>query len=61
MHNNHDIVQVKVDQPKQNQASTSTSKALQMNIDRNKTVIVYNRVNNYILTALLEAVFKHDN
>lgn len=43
------------------QSSIVASKAFQMNVDQNKTIIVYNRINSYILMAVLEAVFKNDN
>lgn len=60
LHDDQEIVQVKLDQPKMYQAST-TSKAFQMKLDENKTVVVYNRINSYILDALLKAVFKDDH
>lgn len=52
MNNDQEIVQVKLDQPKNYQAATA-SKAFQMKLGENKTVLVYNRINNYILDALL--------
>lgn len=51
----HDIVQVKLDQPKQAPAA-STNKAFQMRVSEGKTVVVYNHINGYILEALLKAV-----
>ena len=60
MHDDQEIVQVKLDQPKMYPAST-TSKAFQMRLGENKTVVVYNRINSYILDALLKAVFKDDH
>ncbi|KRM05033.1 hypothetical protein FC89_GL001860 [Liquorilactobacillus ghanensis DSM 18630] len=60
MHNDQEIVQVKLDQPKGVQPTT-TSKAFQMKLGESKTVVVYNRVNNYILDALLKAVFRNDH
>ena len=33
----------------------------QMKLGENKTVLVYNRINNYILDALLKAVFRNDH
>ncbi len=35
-------------------------KAMQFQIDQNKTVVIYNRINNYILDAFLKAVFPYD-
>lgn len=52
-----DIVQVKLDQPKQ----TAPTKALQMRLGDNKTVVVYNHINGYILDALMKAVFDDAN
>lgn len=60
MNDDQEIVQVKLDQRKMYQSST-TSKAFQMKLGENKTVIVYNRINSYILDALLKAVFKDDH
>ena len=51
-----DIVQVKLNQPATT-GPTPISKAFQIKIGDNKTLIVYNRVNNYILEAVLKAVF----
>jgi hypothetical protein len=55
MENKHDMVQIKVDEVRN--PSSLLTKAFQMKIDDNKTLIVYNRVNSYILEALLKAVF----
>lgn len=60
MNEKPDIVQVRVDRPVTT-GSAAPTKALQIKIDNNKSVIVYNRVNNYILDALMKAVFPHDN
>ena len=60
LNDDQEIVQVKLDQRKMYQSST-TSKAFQMKLGENKTVIVYNRINSYILDALLKAVFKDDH
>lgn len=51
------IVQVKLNQPKQ----TAPTKALQMRLGDNKTVVVYNRINGYILNALMKVVFDDAN
>lgn len=53
-----DIVQVKMDQPRDTQAP-AISKAFQMKLDDNKTLVVYNRINGYILDAVLKAVFNN--
>ncbi|WP_191978508.1 hypothetical protein [Loigolactobacillus coryniformis] len=54
-----DIVQIKMDQSEpQPRAMT---KALQIKVGTNKSVIVYNRINNYILEAILKAVFTDDH
>ena len=50
-----DVVHFQMDQPKSRQSEET--KALQIKLSNEKTVIVYNRVNSYILDALLKAVF----
>lgn len=50
-----DFVHFQMDQPKSR--TTETTTALQIKLSNEKTVIVYNRVNSYILDALLKAVF----
>lgn len=60
MNDDQEIVRVKLDQPKMYHTAT-TSKAFQMKVDENKTVVVYNRINSYILDALLKAVFNNDH
>lgn len=52
-----DIVQIKMDKAL-NPPSLTTTKAFQVKIDDNKTIIVYNRIQNYILDSLIKAVFK---
>ncbi len=59
MDNKPDFVQVKVEEATPPR-KIKPQKALQLRIDQNKTVVVYNRINNYILDALLKAVFAHD-
>lgn len=59
MDNKHDFVQVKIDGHKPTN-EVRAQKAMQFRIDQNKTVVVYNRINNYILDAFLKAVFPHD-
>lgn len=53
------FVQVKVDAPKNK--DYKPQKAMQFRIDQNKTVVIYNRINNYMLDAFLKAVFTHDD
>lgn len=60
MNEKPDIVQVRVGHTAPT-TSASTTKALQIKVDDNKSVIVYNRANSYILDALFKAVFAHDN
>ncbi|KRK08908.1 hypothetical protein FD11_GL001765 [Ligilactobacillus pobuzihii E100301 = KCTC 13174] len=52
-------MQVKVDAPKNR--DYKPQKAMQFRVDQNKTVVIYNRINNYILDAFLKAVFTHDD
>lgn len=54
-----DIVQIKMDQSEPQ--LRATTKALQIKVGTNKSVIVYNRINNYILEAVLKAVFTDDH
>ncbi|MFB9769763.1 hypothetical protein [Lactiplantibacillus modestisalitolerans] len=49
-----DIVQVKVGHTVTAPAVRPT-KALQLKVDNNKSVIVYNHINGYILDALMKA------
>ncbi|WP_125606591.1 hypothetical protein [Lapidilactobacillus bayanensis] len=56
MANKPDIVQIKLDSDR-NSLSDQPTKAFQMRIDDNKTVVVYNRIQNYVLEALMKAVF----
>lgn len=55
MEDKPDVVHFQMDQPKLRQSEVT--KALQIKLSNEKTVIVYNRVNSYILDALLKAVF----
>ena len=59
MENKHDFVQIKVDE-KARHRPQEIQKAFKMDIDKNKTLIVYNRINNYILDAVLKVVLDHD-
>ncbi|MFD1465933.1 hypothetical protein ACFQ4L_07650 [Lapidilactobacillus mulanensis] len=56
-----DIVQIKMDPSGSQSRSTMATKARQIRIDTNKSVVVYNQINNYILEAVLKAVFAGDN
>ncbi|WP_390406134.1 hypothetical protein [Lacticaseibacillus jixiensis] len=51
-----EIVEIKMDKPLRPQVQAST-KALQIKIDANKSVVVYNHIQSYILEALMKAVF----
>ncbi|WP_261975729.1 hypothetical protein [Lactiplantibacillus plantarum] len=53
-------MQVKVGRTTEAPASGPV-KALQIKVDGNKSVIVYNHVNGYILDAVMKAVFPHDH
>ncbi|MDY1545774.1 hypothetical protein [Lactiplantibacillus pentosus] len=55
-----EIVQVKVGRTTESPASGPV-KALQIKVDGNKSVFVYNHVNGYILDAVMKAVFPHDH
>lgn len=54
-----DIVQIKMDQSEPQ--PRAMIKALQIKVGTNKSVIVYNRINNYILEVILKAVFTGDH
>lgn len=60
MNEKPDIVQVRVGKTVQAPAVPST-KALQIKVGSNKSVIVYNHINSYILDTLVKAVFSCDN
>lgn len=60
MEDKRDFVRVKLDTPRQNK-DLKVQKAMQLRLDQNKTVVVYNRINNYILEAFLKAVFSDDD
>ncbi|MDM5047631.1 MULTISPECIES: hypothetical protein [Lactobacillaceae] len=53
-----DIVQIKMDQPNTPaRSAAAASKALQIKLADNQSVIVYNHIQGYILDALMKAVF----
>lgn len=60
MNEKPDIVQVRVGKTVQAITAPST-KALQIKVGGNKSVIVYNHINGDILDALVKAVFPCDN
>ena len=57
MTNKPDVVQIKMDKSLNPQTSAPT-KAFQVRVDDNKSVIVYNRIQGYILDSLIKAIFK---
>ena len=59
MEDKPEFVQVKVSALKNK--DYKPQKAMQLRVDQNKTVVIYNRINNYILDAFLKAVFTHDD
>ncbi|WKF85848.1 hypothetical protein [Lacticaseibacillus pantheris] len=56
MENKPEIVQIRMDRPLRSQTS-APSKALQIKLNQNKSVVVYNHIQSYILEALMKAVF----
>jgi len=58
--NKQDIVKVEMPRNFQSSAPQATAtKAVQLRVDQNKSVIIYNRASGYIVEALLKAVFDH--
>ncbi|WP_010579748.1 hypothetical protein [Liquorilactobacillus vini] len=57
MTNKPDVVQIKMDKSFSPQALAPT-KAFQVRVGENKTVIVYNHIQGYILDSLIKAIFK---
>ncbi|ANZ63170.1 hypothetical protein AYR62_03030 [Secundilactobacillus paracollinoides] len=55
-----DIVQIRMGQTPQSQP-TVTTKEMHIKVGTNKSVIIYNHINGYILDAFLKAVFSDDN
>ncbi|MCF6161086.1 MAG: hypothetical protein LKG79_03730 [Furfurilactobacillus sp.] len=53
----HEIVQIELPQNHQTSVSTTPIKAMQLRLGQNKTVIIYNKANSYLVDALLKAVF----
>lgn len=52
-----DIVQVKVPLQAAGTTPVVPSRAVQLKVGKNKSVIIYNKANGYIVDALLKAVF----
>jgi len=52
-----EIVRIKLDEDQRLQTQNVPTKAFQVRIGDNKTVVVYGRIQGYILAALLKAVF----
>lgn len=57
MNDKPDVVQIKMDKAFSS-STPPTTKAFQVRIADNKTIIVYNRIQSYILDSLIKAVFK---
>lgn len=58
----HDIVKVEMPRDFKSAAPQATAtKAVQLRVGQNKSVIIYNKANGYIVDALLKAVFDHDH
>ena len=56
----HDIVKVEMPHNFKSSAPQATAtKAVQLRVDQNKSVIIYNKASGYIVEALLKAVFDH--
>ncbi|MFD1318584.1 hypothetical protein [Loigolactobacillus zhaoyuanensis] len=55
MENKPEIIRIKLDET--HQQPTMVTKACQIKLSNNKTIIVYNRINGYILDALMKVVF----
>ena len=51
-----EIVRIKLEDAQRRPQSVPT-KALQIKLDANRTVVVYNHIQGYILDALMKAVF----
>lgn len=54
-----DIVQIKMPHEAARTTAVVPSRAVQLKIGKNKSVIIYNKANGYIVEAVLKAVF-HD-
>ena len=52
-----EIVRIKLEENQRRQTQSVPTKAFQVRIGDNKTVVVYGRIQGYILDALLKAVF----
>ena len=55
-----DIVKVEMPQKDRSAAPQATAtKVVQLRVGQNKSVIIYNRANSYIVDAVLKAVFNN--
>ncbi|MFC6260868.1 hypothetical protein [Levilactobacillus fujinensis] len=52
-----DIVQIKMPHEAAGTTTVVPSRAIQLKIVKNKSVIIYNKANGYIVDAVLKAVF----
>ena len=57
MEKQQEIVKVNIPKTLGETNQSVPSRALHIKVDQQKSVTVYNHVNNYILSAVLEAVF----
>lgn len=57
MEKQQEIVKVSIPKALGETNQSVPSRALHIKVDQQKSVTVYNHVNNYILSAVLEAVF----
>ena len=52
-----EIVRIKLEDNQRRPQPSVPTKALQIKLDANRTVVVYNHIQGYILDALMKAVF----
>lgn len=52
-----EIVRIKLEEDQRHSQFSAPTKAFQIKIDTNKTLVVYNHIQGYILDALMRAVF----
>lgn len=52
-----EIVRIKLEDDQRRAQLSTATKAFQVKIDTNKTVVVYNHIQGYILDALMKVVF----
>ena len=56
-----DIVQIRMPHEAVRTTPVVPSRAIQLKIGKNKSVIIYNKANGYIVDAVLKAVFNDDH